>query len=61
VRKSLLALRDEFGFCSNADFSTFYRAINEEDEAKFTAKLTSGEGKLATDGEPRERPHDRSL
>lgn len=28
------------------DFSTFYRAINEEDEAKFTAKLTPSEGKL---------------
>ncbi|MBX9719081.1 ATP-binding protein [Candidatus Binatia bacterium] len=28
------------------DFSTFYRAINEEDEAKFTAKLTPSEGQL---------------
>ena len=31
------------------DFSTFYRAINEEDEAKFTAKLTPSEGKLELD------------
>ena len=31
------------------DFSTFYRAINEEDEAKFTAKLTPSEGKLDLD------------
>jgi hypothetical protein len=29
-----------------ADFSTFYRAINGDDEAKFTAKLTPSEGKL---------------
>ena len=28
------------------DFSKFYRAINEEDEGKFTAKLTPTEGKL---------------
>ncbi len=28
------------------DFSTFYRAINEDDESKFTAKLTPSEGKL---------------
>ena len=31
------------------DFSTFYRAINEEDESKFTAKLTPSEGKLDFD------------
>jgi hypothetical protein len=31
------------------DFSTFYRAINEDDEAKFTAKLTPSEGKLDLD------------
>jgi hypothetical protein len=28
------------------DFSAFYRAINEDDESKFTAKLTPSEGKL---------------
>ena len=28
------------------DFSTFYRAINEDDESTFTAKLTPNEGKL---------------
>ena len=28
------------------DFSTFYRAINGDDESKFTAKLTPSEGKL---------------
>jgi hypothetical protein len=31
------------------DFSTFYRTINEDDEAKFTAKLTSSEGRLDFD------------
>jgi ABC-type transport system involved in cytochrome c biogenesis ATPase subunit len=31
------------------DFSTFYRAINEDDESKFTAKLTPSEGKLDFD------------
>ena len=31
------------------DFSTFYRAINEEDESKFTAKLTPSEGSLGLD------------
>jgi recombinational DNA repair ATPase RecF len=31
------------------DFSTFYRAINEDDEAKFTAKLTPSQGKLDFD------------
>jgi chromosome segregation ATPase len=28
------------------DFSTFYRLINGDDEAKFTAKLTPSEGRL---------------
>ena len=32
-----------------ADFSTFYRAINGDDEAKFTAKLTPSVGKLDLD------------
>jgi recombinational DNA repair ATPase RecF len=31
------------------DFSTFYRAINAEDESSFTAKLTPSEGSLALD------------
>lgn len=31
------------------DFSTFYRAINEEDESTFTAKLTPSEGSLGFD------------
>ena len=31
------------------DFSTFYRVINEDDEAKFTAKLTPTEGCLGLD------------
>lgn len=31
------------------DFSTFYRAINDDDEATFTAKLTPSEGKLDLD------------
>jgi hypothetical protein len=31
------------------DFSTFYRAINEEDESTFTAKLTPSEGSLGLD------------
>jgi len=31
------------------DFSRFYRAINEDDESKFTAKLTPSEGKLDFD------------
>ena len=30
------------------DFSTFYRAINGDDESKFTAKLTPSEGKPRT-------------
>jgi hypothetical protein len=29
-----------------ADFSKFYRSINEDDEGKFTAKLTPSEGRL---------------
>lgn len=29
------------------DFSTYYRAINEDDESKFTAKLTPSEGQLS--------------
>lgn len=31
------------------DFSTFYRTINEDDEIKFTAKLTPSEGRLDLD------------
>jgi hypothetical protein len=31
------------------DFSTFYRAINEDDEADFTAKLSPNEGRLDFD------------
>lgn len=31
------------------DFSTFYRAVNEDDEAGFTAKLTPTEGSLGLD------------
>ena len=31
------------------DFSIFYRTINEDDESKFTAKLTPSEGKLELD------------
>ena len=31
------------------DFSTFYKAINEEDESKFTAKFTPSEGSLGLD------------
>src|SRR6266581_1895103 len=31
------------------DFSTYYRAINGDDESKFTAKLTPSEGKLDFD------------
>lgn len=31
------------------DFSKFYRAINKDDESKFTAKLTPSEGKLDFD------------
>jgi hypothetical protein len=32
-----------------ADFSTFYRELNEDDESTFTAKLTPSEGKLDLD------------
>ena len=28
------------------DFSEFYKTINEDDEVRFTAKLTPSEGKL---------------
>jgi len=31
------------------DFSTFYRELNEDDESRFTAKLTPSEGKLDFD------------
>ena len=31
------------------DFSSFYRTINEDDEAKFTAQLTPSEGKVSLD------------
>lgn len=31
------------------DFSEFYRAVNEDDESKFTAKLTPSEGRLDLD------------
>jgi hypothetical protein len=31
------------------DFSTFYRAVNDDDEAGFTAKLTPSEGSLGLD------------
>ena len=34
---------------SKGDFSAFYRAINEEDESTFTAKLTPSEGSLGLD------------
>jgi hypothetical protein len=45
-------LEDELNTLYNEvqeDFSRFYRAINEEDEAKFTAKLTPTEGRLNLD------------
>jgi recombinational DNA repair ATPase RecF len=45
-------LEDELNTLYDAvqeDFSTFYRAINEEDESEFTAKLTPSEGKLDFD------------
>jgi hypothetical protein len=41
----LNALYDEV----QKDFSTFYRAINEDDEMKFTAKFTPSEGSLDLD------------
>jgi RecF/RecN/SMC N terminal domain len=42
LEEELNALYDEV----QKDFSTFYRAINGEDEATFTAKLTPSEGSL---------------
>jgi hypothetical protein len=42
LEDELNALYDEV----QEDFSKFYRAINEDDEGKFTAKLTPTEGKL---------------
>ena len=45
LETELNALYDEV----QKDFSTFYRAINEEDESTFTAKLTPSEGSLGLD------------
>lgn len=45
LEEELNTLYDEV----QGDFSTFYRAINEDDESKFTAKLTPSEGKLDFD------------
>ena len=45
LEEELNALYDEV----QKDFSTFYRAINGEDEANFTAKLTPTEGSLDLD------------
>jgi len=42
LEEELNALYDEV----QKDFSAFYRAINEDDESTFTAKLTPSEGKL---------------
>jgi recombinational DNA repair ATPase RecF len=42
LEEQLNALYDEV----ENDFSAFYRAINEDDESTFTAKLTPSEGKL---------------
>jgi hypothetical protein len=42
LEEELNALYDEV----EKDFSAFYRAINEDDESAFTAKLTPSEGKL---------------
>jgi hypothetical protein len=42
LEEELNALYDEV----EKDFSAFYRAINEDDESTFTAKLTPSEGKL---------------
>lgn len=42
LEEELNALYDEV----QRDFSAFYRAINEDDESTFTAKLTPSEGKL---------------
>ena len=45
LEEELNALYDEV----QKDFSTFYRAINGEDEANFTAKLTPTKGSLGLD------------
>jgi hypothetical protein len=45
MEDELIALYDDV----QEDFSTFYRAINEDDEAEFTAKLTPSEGRLDFD------------
>lgn len=45
LEEALNALYDEV----EKDFSAFYRAINEDDESTFTAKLTPSEGKLDLD------------
>ena len=45
LQEELNALYDEV----QKDFSAFYRAINEEDESTFTAKLTPTEGSLGLD------------
>ncbi len=45
LEDELNALYDEV----QEDFSKFYRSINEDDESKFTAKLTPSEGKLDFD------------
>jgi recombinational DNA repair ATPase RecF len=45
LEEELNALYDEV----EKDFSAFYRAINEDDESTFTAKLTPCEGKLDLD------------
>ena len=45
LEEELNALYDEV----QKDFSTFYRAINEDDESTFTAKLTPSEGSLGLD------------
>lgn len=42
LEEELNSLYDEV----EKDFSTYYRAINEDDESTFTAKLTPSEGKL---------------
>lgn len=45
LESELNALYDEV----QKDFSRFYRAVNEDDEAGFTAKLTPSEGSLGLD------------
>jgi hypothetical protein len=45
LEEELNSLYDEV----QKDFSKFYRAINEDDESKFTAKLTPTEGSLGLD------------